>query len=195
VARGQQERRFVAATLREDGPDGPGSRRNGFAVLAGAAGRLMAAPGGPRIAAMETGGFDTHASQASRLTTALAGLDQGLTALRQGLGDAAWARTAVLVVTEFGRSARVNGTAGTDHGTAGVAFLAGGAIAGGKVRTDWPGLGAGKLFEDRDLAPTTDLRSIAKGLLRDHLKLPPPAVEAAFPDSAAVAPAAGLVRA
>ncbi|MBX9700353.1 MAG: DUF1501 domain-containing protein, partial [Acetobacteraceae bacterium] len=109
--------------------------------------------------------------------------------------DAAWPRTAVLVVTEFGRTARVNGTAGTDHGTAGVAFVLGGAVAGGRVRAEWPGLGQGQLFEDRDLVPTTDLRAIAKGLLRDHVRLPPAAVDAAFPGSGAVVAMGGLVRA
>ncbi|MBY0333366.1 MAG: DUF1501 domain-containing protein, partial [Acetobacteraceae bacterium] len=165
------------------------------AALAGAAGRIMAAPGGPRIAALESGGFDTHAGQVARLAPALTGLDNGLTVLRQGLGEAIWARTAVLVVTEFGRTARVNGTAGTDHGTGGVAFVLGGAVAGGRVRADWPGLGQGRLFEDRDLMPTTDLRAVAKGLLRDHLRLPPAAVDAAFPGSGGVAPEGGLIRA
>jgi uncharacterized protein (DUF1501 family) len=191
---GLQERRFVAATLQEE--DGAATRGgSGFAALAGAAGRLMAAPGGPRIAALELGGFDSHVGQVLRLAPTLKALDDGLAALRQGLGEAAWSRTAVLVVTEFGRTARVNGSAGTDHGTAGVAFVLGGAVAGGRVRADWPGLGPGRLFEDRDLAPTLDHRGIAKGLLRDHLKLPPQAVEAAFPGSAGVAPLAGLVRA
>lgn len=196
VQRGQEERRFAAAALQGNAMEGAAGRRGGsFAALASAAGRLMAAAGGPRIAALETGGFDTHAGQVSRLAPALAGLDQGLAALHQGLGEAVWARTVVLVVTEFGRTARINGTQGTDHGTAGVAFLLGGAVAGGKVRTDWPGLGQGRLFEDRDLAPTSDLRGVAKGVLRDHLRLPPQAVDAAFPGSAGVAPATGLIRA
>lgn len=189
VAAGREERRFSAAAL-----GGEAGRRGGFVALAGAAGRLMAAPGGPRVAALESGGFDTHASQAQRIVPALRALDQGLAALREGLGEAAWSRTAVLVVTEFGRTARVNGTIGTDHGTGGVAFVLGGAVAGGKVRAEWPGLGAGRLFEDRDLMPTTDLRAVAKGLLRDHLQLPAGAVAAAFPGSAEVAPAGGLVR-
>ncbi|HYZ32018.1 MAG TPA: DUF1501 domain-containing protein, partial [Crenalkalicoccus sp.] len=199
IARAQEERGFTAAVLRKEGEDGEmmgGAPvgRNSFGTLSGVAGRLMAAPNGPRVAALEQGGWDTHTSQVHRLTYALGQLDAGIAALREGLGDA-WRHTAVLIVTEFGRTARANGTGGTDHGTAGAAFLVGGAVAGGKVRTDWPGLGQGKLFEDRDLAPTTDLRAVAKGLLRDHLKLPPAAVERAFPESGAVAPMAGLVRA
>jgi uncharacterized protein (DUF1501 family) len=165
----------------------------GFVRLAEAAGRLLAAPDGPRVAAMEIGGWDTHAAQAERMTPAMAQLDGGLLALRRALGEA-WSRTAVLCVTEFGRTARVNGNLGTDHGTGGVAFLAGGAVAGGRVLADWPGLGAGKLFENRDVQPTRDLRAIAKGLLRDHLRLPGTAVAAAFPGSDAVAAESGLVR-
>lgn len=196
VQRGQEERRFSAAALRGgDGMEGGAPPRGSFVTLAGTAGKLMAAPGGPRVAALESGGFDTHVLQATRIAAALRSIDQGLAALRQGMGEAVWSRTAVLVVTEFGRTARVNGTGGTDHGTAGVAFLAGGAVAGGKVRTEWPGLGPGGLFENRDLAPTTDLRAVAKGLLRDHLKLAPAAVDAAFPASGAVAPMGGLIRA
>jgi uncharacterized protein (DUF1501 family) len=100
----------------------------------------------------------------------------------------------VLVITEFGRTARVNGNVGTDHGTGGVAFLLGGGVAGGRVVADWPGLSPDKLFENRDLQPTADLRSLAKGLLRDHLRLPERAVAAAFPGSEAAAPIRGLLR-
>ncbi len=196
VRRGQEERRFASAALGDDAPQGMGGRRGGgFGPLAAAAGRLMATAGGPRIAALETAGFDTHVSQGIKLAASLTMLDNGLAGLREGMGEAVWARTVVLVITEFGRTARINGTQGTDHGTAGVALLLGGAVAGGKVRTDWPGLGQGRLFEDRDLAPTTDLRGIAKAVLRDHLRLPPQAVDAAFPGSAGIAPATGLIRA
>jgi uncharacterized protein (DUF1501 family) len=194
VRRGQAERRFSAHALGAGGAETAGRRPDGFAALAGAAGRLLAAPSGPRVAALETGGFDTHAGQAARITPALAALDRGIAALRQGLGDAAWRHTAVLVVTEFGRTARPNGTAGTDHGTAGVAMLLGGAVAGGRVQAEWPGLGAGRLFEDRDLMPTTDLRALAKGVLRDHLRLSPRAVASAFPESERVTPSVGLLR-
>ena len=121
-------------------------------------------------------------------------LDAGLGALKAGLGDA-WSRTVVLAVTEFGRTARPNGTGGTDHGTAGAAILAGGAVDGGGVRADWPGLGRGRLFEARALAPTTDLRSVIKGVLVDHLKLDPSSMAHVLPGSDQAQPMRGLVRA
>jgi uncharacterized protein (DUF1501 family) len=165
-----------------------------FPALAGAAGRMLAAPNGPRVAALEVGGWDTHAAQKNRLHGALEQLDKGLVALKDGLG-AAWGHTVVLVVTEFGRTARINGTDGTDHGTATVAFVAGGTVAGGHVRGDWPGLSAGRLLADRDLAPTTDVRAVAKGLLAGHLGLSGSALAAVFPNSAGVSPMGGLLRA
>jgi uncharacterized protein (DUF1501 family) len=119
-------------------------------------------------------------------------LDQGLAALKAGLGDV-WARTAVLVITEFGRTARMNGTGGTDHGTGTVAFVAGGRVSGGRVLANWPGLG--NLLEGRDLQPTADLRGIAKGLLIAHLGLPASAMASVFPDSAAATPTSSLLRA
>lgn len=193
LAEGLRARGYASAALGEEGrarPE-PGGL---FRALALAAGRLMSRADGPRVAAFELGGWDTHAAQANRLNQPLAQLDEGLAALRGALG-AHWRRTAVLVVTEFGRTVRINGTGGTDHGTGGVAFLLGGAVAGGRVAGDWPGLAEGALFQGRDLAPTTDLRALAKALLRDHLRLPPEAVARAFPGSEAVAPAAGLLRA
>ncbi|WP_439548273.1 DUF1501 domain-containing protein [Falsiroseomonas sp.] len=168
--------------------------RGSFPRLAAAAGRLLSESGGPRVAALELGGWDTHSSQAGRIMGPMRQLDEGIGQLKTSLGDA-WARTAVLVITEFGRTARVNGNLGTDHGTGGVAFLMGGAIAGGRVVADWPGLAPAQLLDNRDLQPTRDLRTIAKGLLRDHLRLPDAAVAQAFPDSRDAAPMAGLVRA
>lgn len=187
---GLRARGFSAAVLSGQSPSP--ANRGGFVALAGAAGRLMAATEGPRVAAMEMGGWDTHAGQLPRLNTALAELDAGLDALREGLGEA-WRRTAILVATEFGRTVRVNGTGGTDHGTGGVAFILGGAIAGGRMLANWPGLS--DLYEGRDLQPTMDVRSLAKGLLRDHLRLPAAALAQAFPDSEAALPQAGLLRA
>jgi uncharacterized protein (DUF1501 family) len=99
------------------------------------------------------------------------------------------------MMTEFGRTARVNGTKGTDHGTGTVAFVLGGAVAGGRVKATWPGLGSGQLFENRDLAPTTDLRAVAKGMLAAHLGLEATALAGVFPGSDAASPMAGLIRA
>ncbi len=164
-----------------------------FSALAGAAGRLLAQPTGPRVAVLEMGGWDTHAAQARRLADQFAQLDSGLAALKDGLG-AAWGNTAILAVTEFGRTAHINGTRGTDHGTAGVAFLMGGAVAGGRVAATWPGLGNGRLFENRDLAPTTDMRGVIKGCLVGHLGLPASQMTGVLPGSADAAPLSGLIR-
>ncbi|MBX9699487.1 MAG: DUF1501 domain-containing protein [Acetobacteraceae bacterium] len=190
-AEGMRARGFAAETL---GPAGaPNREQVTFPRLALAAGQLLAAPEGPRVAVMELGGWDTHAGQIPRLTPLLRLLDEGLVALKVAL-ERAWSKTAVLVVTEFGRTVRPNGNNGTDHGTAGAAFLLGGAVAGGRVVADWAGLSGDGLLEDRDLAPTRDLRGVAKGLLREHLKLPAAAVAAAFPGSEAVPAMVGLVR-
>jgi uncharacterized protein (DUF1501 family) len=119
----------------------------------------------------------------------LRGLDTGLAMLKTELGDV-WQSTSVLIVTEFGRTVAVNGTRGTDHGTAGCAFLAGGAVAGGRVVADWPGLAGRDLHENRDLRATTDLRAIFKGVLADRFGLAEAALEeTVFPGSRAVQPA------
>ncbi len=191
IAAALRERGFSEAVLA--GAEKPANRFS-FAALAAAAGKLLAAPDGPRLAALEVGGWDTHSLQITRIADPLRQLDAGLAALRTGLG-AAWARTAVLVMTEFGRTVRINGTGGSDHGTGTVAFVLGGGVAGGRVLGNWPGLSAGQLFENRDLMPTTDLRSLAKGLLAGHLGLKPAALAQVFPDSAAAPPMPGLLRA
>ncbi|MGN6829084.1 DUF1501 domain-containing protein [Paucibacter sp. M5-1] len=143
---------------------------NGFAALARQAGTFLAAEQGPRVAWLEANGWDTHTNQAGRLQRLLAGLDEGLLALREALG-AQWPHSTVLVMTEFGRSAVLNGSGGTDHGTAGMALLAGGAVAGGKVLTDWPGLARTQLLDGRDLRPTLDLRQLIAALLQRQFGL------------------------
>ncbi|MGG5885956.1 DUF1501 domain-containing protein [Falsiroseomonas sp. HC035] len=188
---GLRARGFATQTLGAPTAD---RERGSFPALAAAAGRLLAETDGPRVAALELGGWDTHVQQAGRILGPIRALDAGLGRLRDSLG-AEWTRTAVLVVTEFGRTARVNGNLGTDHGTGGIALLAGGAVQGGRVIADWPGLAEGQLFENRDLQATQDLRSIAKGLLRDHLRLPEAAVAQAFPGSADAPAMSGLIRA
>ena len=191
ISEGLRDRGYSDATLA--GTDKP-ANAYAFPALAAMAARLLATPTGPRVAALELGGWDTHADQMRRLVGPLGQLDAGLAALKAGLGDV-WASTAVLVITEFGRTARMNGTGGTDHGTGTVAFVAGGRVAGGRVLANWPGLGGGNLLEGRDLQPTADLRSVAKGLLVAHLGLPAGAMGSVFPDSAAAAAMGGLLRA
>jgi uncharacterized protein (DUF1501 family) len=125
----------------------------------------------------------------------LGALDQALRSLKDALGPV-WAHTTVLIATEFGRTAALNGTRGTDHGTGAAAFLLGGAVRGGRVLADWPGLSQTALYEGRDLRPTLDLRSVMKSVLRDHLLVPRRALdEQVFPDSRAVAYLDDLVRA
>jgi uncharacterized protein (DUF1501 family) len=192
IAEGLKQRGFAASALQGEAADPKHDRS--FEMMAGAAGRLLAQPNGPRIAVLEIGGWDTHAGQDQRIATALGQLDAGLAGLKAGLG-AAWSKTVVLAVTEFGRTARVNGTGGTDHGTGGVALLVGGAVAGGRVRADWPGLGAGRLFENRDLAPTTDVRSLIKGVLVDHMRMPDGTMGRVLPGSSDASVMSGLVRA
>jgi uncharacterized protein (DUF1501 family) len=147
------------------------------------------------VAVLDVGGWDTHANQGAAegpLAQRLRGLDSGLQLLKSELG-AHWQSTSVLVVTEFGRTVAANGTRGTDHGTAGCAFLVGGAVAGGRVIADWPGLSARDLRENRDLRATTDLRALFKAVLHDRLGIAEGALaRTVFPDSDAIAPLDGL---
>lgn len=157
-----------------------------------AAARFMAKNDGPRIGFVEDSGWDTHGNQAGVLARKLKELDGALRAYREGMGGA-WQRTTVAIVTEFGRTAAANGTGGTDHGTGGVAFLAGGRVRGGRVAGDWPGLGASDLNEGRDLLATTDLRALFKGVLAAQLRLPESALDTqVFPDSRSLRPLEGL---
>lgn len=188
---GLKARGFSDAVLRGV-QDGDTRGAGHFERLARAAGGLLADRHGPRIAALELGGWDTHAAQLARLRGPLAQLDTGLSALHDALGEA-WRRTAILVVTEFGRTVRINGTGGTDHGTASVALLLGGAVRGGRVAGTWPGLAGRQLFENRDLAPTLDVRAVAAGVLQDHLGLDRQAIARVFPGSP-VTPQNGLMR-
>lgn len=146
--------------------DGPGNS----AALAATAARLLADAAGPRIAVLDMGGWDTHAGQAQRLNNQLRQLDGVFAALKSGLG-AAWSNTLVIAATEFGRTVAANGTGGTDHGTASAALLAGGRVAGGKVHGDWPGLD--RLFQDRDLMPTSSLNALFAGAVAGLFGLDP----------------------
>jgi uncharacterized protein (DUF1501 family) len=175
---------------------GPAQVRAYFAEVAGSAAKFLAQPEGPRVGALALDGWDTHVNEgiaAGRLSQLLGALDAALAAVETNMGPA-WRDTAVVLVTEFGRTARINGTEGTDHGTATVALLAGGALKGGRVIADWPGLKSADLYQDRDLKATTDLRAVLKGLLQDHLRADARALaESVFPGSENVRPMAGLV--
>ena len=171
---------------------------NQMVLAARGAAHIMAAADGPRIAALAFDGWDTHENEGGakgRLFNLLTGLDGALAEFEQGLGEA-WNQTAIVVMTEFGRTAAINGTEGTDHGTATLAFLAGGAVKGGRVIADWPGLKTANLYQARDLNPTIDLRGMLKGLLGDHLGLGIQTINTQiFPDSNSAKPMQGLITA
>ncbi len=173
---------------------GKKGRKADFKTLAEAAGKILADPNGPRIAAIETGGWDTHAGQKGRLGNKLKGLSEGLLALQQNLGDA-WRDTVVIVVSEFGRTVAENGSHGTDHGTGGLALMLGGSVRGGKIIGNWPGLAEQHQYQGRDLAPANDTRSLFKSVLHDHLGLAENHLEdEIFPDSRQAKMFEGLIR-
>src|SRR5215472_711366 len=177
----------------------PQAKQGGaYAETVHAAGGFLREEDGPQVAVFDTTGWDTHANEGGaegQLAGRLATLDKGLATLKGELGPA-WKDTAVLLVTEFGRTAAINGTRGTDHGTATMAFLAGGAVAGGRVIADWPGLSSHELYQGRDLMPTLDLRCVLKGVLGEHLGIPARSLEATvFPQSERARALEGLIRA
>lgn len=192
----ETDRMALASAGGQEGAQKIAPVQRGFLSLAQGCARLLKDEGGPRVAALSFDGWDTHIREGSasgRLATALGGLDIAIDTLRTGLGDA-WRETAVVVITEFGRTARENGADGTDHGIGSAAFLAGGAIKGGRVMADWPGLKDNQLYEGRDLMPTTDLRAVLKGVLADHLGVPEGVLgKTVFPGSEAIAPVRGLI--
>ncbi|KAA2236323.1 DUF1501 domain-containing protein [Salinarimonas soli] len=192
LGRGLATERLAAA----QGMAGARPRGAAMRVTAEGAAKLMAAPDGPRIAALAFDGWDTHANEGGAtgpLANLLGGLDGAIAAFEEGLGPL-WADTAIAIVTEFGRTARVNGTVGTDHGTGTVAFLVGGAVRGGRVLADWPGLSPAALHEGRDLRPTLDLRAVLGGVLADLYGVSPATLaREVFPGTEHVAPIRGLV--
>ncbi len=165
-------------------------------TLGGTLARFMLEPNGPQIAAVSLDSFDTHANQGAadgQLANRLKGMDAALDGLTSGLGDE-WKNTVVVVATEFGRTARINGTKGTDHGTASTALVLGGGLKQGGIIGDWPTLADGKLFENRDTAPTLDMRGLFKGVLAEQLGIDRRALDqTVFPESAGVAPVTGLL--
>jgi uncharacterized protein (DUF1501 family) len=178
------------------GGPGPAQVRAYFSDAAGNAAKFLAQPDGPRVGALALDGWDTHFNEGiaqGRLSQLLGSLDDALAAIKTNMGPA-WRETVVALATEFGRTAHINGTDGTDHGTATVALLIGGALKGGRVIADWPGLKPAALYQNRDLAPTTDLRGVLKGVLKDHLRADDRMLaQNVFPGSDGVKPMAGLV--
>jgi uncharacterized protein (DUF1501 family) len=190
------DRGLKADALAERGSPDDGSistLRKGFR----GAGRLLAASDGPRIAVLSVDGFDTHSDQggtSGMLADVLGDLDVALSEFKTTAG-ASWAQTVVVMATEFGRTVRKNGDGGTDHGVGTVTLLAGGAVNGRRVFGDWPGLAPANLYEASDLKPTTDVRAVFKGVLRDHIGVPATLLNTTiFPGSAAVAPMPNLVK-
>ena len=174
-----------------------GAGNNRYEEVIRATAGFLANDSGPRVAVFDTTGWDTHANEGGargQLGTRFGALDAALRSLKTQLGPT-WRNTAVLAITEFGRTAAVNGTAGSDHGTATAAFLLGGAVRGGRVICDWPGLSGAHLYQQRDVAPTLDLRSLLKGTLVDHMDVPGAALDGVFPDSGHVRPLRDLFRA
>ncbi len=168
-----------------------------YAEVVQAAAKFLRQEDGPQVAVFDTTGWDTHFNEGGpkgQLAARLAALDAALNGLKAGLGPV-WNDTAVLLATEFGRTVAENGTRGTDHGTATAAYLIGGAVKGGRVVTDWPGLSGRGLYQNRDLMPTLDLRAVMKGLLAEQLDVPERALESSvFPASGQARPLTGLVR-
>ena len=173
---------------------GDGRNRQDTAALGRIAAGFLARADGPRIAMIETSGWDTHSGQAARLTRQLLGLDGLIGGLREGMG-ATWAQTVVLVATEFGRTVAANGTGGTDHGTAAAAMLIGGAVQGGRIVADWPGLSRGNLVEGRDLKPTLALGSVIASTCAEAFNLDAErTTQVLFPDAERYKPVPRMLR-
>lgn len=190
---GLAQRRGMAGE--QKGGGGPDSA-DGMRRIAEGAAALVGADDGPRIAALAFEGWDTHANEGGakgRLANLLGGLDGAFAAFEAGLAPV-WKDTVLMVATEFGRTAAVNGTTGTDHGTGTVAFLVGGGVKGGRVLADWPGLKAEQLYQSRDLKPTIDIRAVAKGVVSELFGLSGPVLaEKVFPETGGLRPVQGLV--
>ncbi|MEM6758038.1 MAG: DUF1501 domain-containing protein [Pseudomonadota bacterium] len=152
-----QEAQVLAALDAEAQVTDRTARKGAHVKIAEFAAQRLA--GEARVAAFSLGGWDTHSGQIRAMNRALGQLAEVLNTLKSGLGQSTWGRTTVVAVTEFGRTARENGTRGTDHGTGGLMILAGGTVRGGRVHGDWPGLQQGDLYQNRDLMPTRDVRA------------------------------------
>jgi len=184
------------AGMATDGKPKSGRGQDAMLAMAEGAAKLLARDDGPRIGTLSIDGWDTHAEEkpgTGRLAKMLGTLDALFAQLRETLAPV-WNDTVIVAATEFGRTVAINGTAGTDHGTGTVAFLLGGAVKGGRVIADWPGLADKALYEKRDLKPTTDLRAVLKPVLAEHLGIDKRELETSvFPASAQIAALAGLI--
>jgi uncharacterized protein (DUF1501 family) len=188
----------------DDKPKNPADMARGYGAygdltpLFKGAGKLLAGEEGPRVAVFDVSGWDTHVNEGAadgQLARRLRALDQGLDAFKTALG-ATWNRTAVVMATEFGRTVKPNGSGGTDHGTAGAAFLLGGSVQGGVARAEWVGLEPAALQDGRDQPPRTDQRALFKAALADHMGVSRRDLEGSvFPESGLIAPMSGLFRA
>lgn len=152
------------------------SRRNArrftreYTATLSAIGSLMSAENSPSIGMVSLGGWDTHANQKTDLKRKFKALDNGLIELKKSLGSH-WKKTCIVVCSEFGRTVSANGSKGTDHGTGGLTMILGGAVNGGAVHGEWPGIKTANLHEGRDLFPANDISAILKGIMLDHLDI------------------------
>jgi len=193
--------RFEAAVQQQDlvgeEPMARGNgRRGGITPLMQAAARILRQENGANVAAVEFSGWDTHANQGlagGALDRLLGQLAEGILAFRKDMGDA-WANTTVVVMTEFGRTARPNGTRGTDHGTAGAGFVIGPTVGKSTIVADWPGLSDAALFERRDLKPTLDTRAVLKSVIAGAFDVTGAQVNRVFPGAEGLAPVSLLTR-
>ena len=189
---------FMKAKAANESMIGASDGSSNFPALMQSAATFLKDDTGPRVAFLELGGWDTHAGQMGYLGALhrnMVAVNDSLTAFKASIGPV-WKDTVIVYVTEFGRTVAMNGSNGTDHGTAGAAFLIGGAVKGGRVIADWPGLKPSQQYQGRDLMPTADMRSLFKGVLRDHLGVDAAHLEqAVFPDSRGAAPMTGLLKA
>ena len=195
VLHGRFEAALQHQNVGEEPTAGGAGRRGGLTAIMRSAARIMRADGGPNVAAVEFSGWDTHANQGmagGALDRLLAQLAEGLMTFRADMGPA-WPSTTVVVMTEFGRTARPNGTRGTDHGTAGAGFIIGPTVARSVVHSDWPGLSDASLFEGRDLKPTLDTRAVLKGAIAGAFDLTPAQADRVFPGADAVRGAYALM--
>ena len=162
---------FAEAMMLNEGiaqPDKPPAKRGHLQIAEFAAARLRE---DARVAAFSLNGWDTHSAQSRSLPRSLSALSQTLLTLKGELGASIWGKTAVVAMTEFGRTARQNGSGGTDHGTGSAMLFGGGALRGGQVYGQWPGLSEADLFDRRDLMPTSDVRAQAAWVMRSLIGL------------------------